>query len=174
MFKDQQTPYRQYNLLILNEDPRRLRLKDVSKQAGPGLQVKKASRATAAVDFDNDGDPDIATTELNDRPTLLRCDVDRTRGPANWLQVALRGDPGARVPLDAAGAVVTVRAGELTLMRIRLIGSSFQSSEDPRLLFGLGAAERVDRIEVAWPNGKTTVRTDVAVNQLILIEYSDS
>jgi hypothetical protein len=174
IFKDQQTPYRQYNLLILNEDPRRLKLEDVSKKAGPGLQVKKASRATAAVDFDNDGDADIATTELNDRPTLLRCDVDRGRAPANWLQVALRGDPAAKVSRDAAGAVVTVHAGDLSLMRIRLIGSSFQSSEDPRLLFGLGGAERVDRIEVLWPNGKTTTRTDVAVNQLVTIAYSDS
>ncbi|MGH7162526.1 MAG: FG-GAP repeat domain-containing protein, partial [Planctomycetota bacterium] len=98
-FPDQQTTYRQYNLLVLNEDPPRLKLRDVSAIAGPGLQVYKCSRAAVRVDIDGDGDLDIATSEINDSPCLLRCDLDRSGGGRHWLQLLLRGDPERRVPL---------------------------------------------------------------------------
>jgi hypothetical protein len=168
-FKDQHTPYRQTNLLLLNRDPRRLRIEDVSARAGPGLAVQKASRAAVALDFDNDGDMDIATTELNDTPCLLRCDL-APEAPRHWLMVRLRGRPGAGVPLDPAGAVVRVRAGGLVATRVLLLGSSFLSSEDPRLHFGLGEHERADEVEVAWPGGATTIVRDVPAGRVLEIE----
>ena len=62
----------------------------------------------------------------------------------------------AGVPLDPAGAEVTVTAGDLRTTRILLLGSSFLSSEDPRLHFGLAGRAEVDSIEVLWPNGVRT------------------
>ncbi|MCI0636498.1 MAG: VCBS repeat-containing protein, partial [Actinobacteria bacterium] len=137
IFKDQHTPYRQTNLLLLNRDPKRLKIEDVSARAGPGLAIRKASRAAAAIDFDNDGDVDIATTELNDTPCLLRCDVD-PKAARHGLTVRLRGRPDAGIPLDPAGTIVRVRAIDIDATRVLLLGSSFLSSEDPRLHFGLG------------------------------------
>ncbi|NJN14111.1 MAG: VCBS repeat-containing protein, partial [Planctomycetes bacterium] len=102
-FPGQETTYRQYNLLVHMLDAERLRFEDVSARAGPGLAVNKCSRAAAVVDFDNDGDPDILTSELNDSPSLLRCDVDRSVAPAHWISLRLRGNPAAQVPLDPAG-----------------------------------------------------------------------
>ncbi|HEX5138982.1 MAG TPA: CRTAC1 family protein, partial [Planctomycetota bacterium] len=168
MFLDQHTPYRQTNLLLRNVDPRRIRLEDVSARAGPGLLVQKASRAAVRIDFDNDGDADIATTELNDTPCLLRCDL---AAPRHWLMVRLRGRPQAGIPLDAAGTVVRVRAGDLLLTRVRLLGSSFLSSEDPRLAFGLGANARADTVEVTWLDGKTTTLREVAPDRVLDIPY---
>ena len=170
-FKGQETTYRQYNLLILNRDPKRLKLENLGGRAGPGFDLKKCSRAAAMIDFDNDGDPDIVTSELNDTPALLRCDVDRSGGPRHWLAVRLRGKPSRKVPLDPAGAVVTVKAGAISISRVLMIGSSFQCSEDPRLLFGLGENDTVDSVEVLWPNGKRTTRKKVKADQLLLIEY---
>jgi hypothetical protein len=170
IFRDQHTPYRQTNLLLLNRDPRRLRIEDVSARAGPGLAVQKCSRAAVAVDFDNDGDVDIATTELNDTPCLLRCDL-APAAPRHWLMVRLRGRPAAGVPLDPAGAIVSVRAGDLVRSRVLLLGSSFLSSEDPRLHFGLGAHAKVDAVEVAWPDGRTTVVKDAAAGRTLDIAY---
>lgn len=170
IFKDQNTPYRQTNLLLLDRDPKRTRIEDVSALAGPGLAIRKASRAAVTVDFDNDGDLDIATTELNDTPCLLRCDLD-TGVDRHWLMVRLRGRPEAGVPLDPAGAVVRVSAGDLRMTRVLLLGSSFLSSEDPRLHFGLGPRRKADKVEVIWPDGKTTVRTDVPADGLLTIEY---
>ncbi|MHC4548942.1 MAG: CRTAC1 family protein [Planctomycetota bacterium] len=172
-FSAQQTTYRQANLLLLNRDPRRLKLDDVSLRAGPGLQVAKCSRATAAVDFDNDGDMDLATTELNDSPSLLRCDLDRSRAPHHWLMVSLKGNPAAGVPLDPAGTVVRVTAGDLTMVRVLQLGSSFQSCEDPRLHFGLGRHGAAASVEVAWPNGRRTRRERVLGDRVLALECPD-
>jgi len=167
----QEATYRQHDLLILNKDARRLRLENLRTRAGPGLDVEQCTRAAAVIDFDNDGDPDIATSVLNDAPALLRCDLTRRAGAPHWLAVRLRGKPSAKVPLDPAGAVVTVAAGDLRISRVFLIGSSFQSSEDPRLLFGLGPHAVADSIEVLWPNGTRTRRERVAADRLLEIRY---
>jgi len=171
-FPTLQTPYRQSNLLILNEDPRRLRLRDVSRTAGPGLAIRKPSCASVTVDFDNDGDLDLATTELNDSPCLLRFDLDPEDGPRHWVAIRLEGDPEAGIPRDAPGAVVRVTAGGRTMTRVRLIGSTFQSSEDPRLYFGLGEASEVEQVEVLWPNGRKSVLTEVPVDRVTTISFT--
>jgi len=171
-FKDQQTSYRQTNLVVLNADPERLKLVDVSNRAGPGLRVTKVSRAAVAVDLDDDGDLDIITSELNDRPTLLRLDIDRARNKNHWLMIHLVGDPAARIPMDPVGAIVNVTAGKLHMSRVRMIGSSFQSCEDPRLHFGLGPSAVAEKVEVRWPNGKTTVLENVAADRHIEIRYA--
>ncbi len=171
-FPDQQTSYRQHNVLLLNDDQKRLRFRDVSNQAGPGLMVKKSSRATAVIDFDNDGDLDIATTELNDTPCLLRADLAQD-APRHWLTVRLVGRPSAKVARDPAGAEVTVVAGGRSQSRVLLLGSSFQCCEDPRLHFGLGAATAVERIQVRWPNGLMTEHAAPRVDAALTIEYPD-
>jgi len=172
IFKDQHTPYRQTNLLLLNRDPKRLRLEDVSARAGPGLAIRKCSRAAVGVDYDNDGDVDIATTELNDTPSFLRCDVDPAKG-RHWLMVRLEGRPSAKIPLDPAGTVVRVRANGVLATRVLLLGSSFLSSEDPRLHFGLGANTSVDEVEVTWIDGRKTVLTAVPADRLLTVEYPE-
>jgi hypothetical protein len=170
IFRDQNTPYRQTNLLLLNRDPRRLRLDDVSARAGPGLGIRKASRTAVALDFDNDGDMDIATTEINDLPCLFRCDLD-PKTPRHWLMIRLKGRPAAGIPLDPTGAVVKVKAGDLEVTRVSLLGSSFLSSEDPRLHFGLGPHAKADHVEVTWMDGKTSVLKDIPAGRIVTIEY---
>jgi len=170
-FVGQETTYEQYNLLILTERTRPMRFRDVTSVAGPGIaDIRRASRAAVAVDFDNDGDIDIATSELNDVPCLLRCDIDRSAGSHHWLGIRLRGNPGKKVPLDPAGTEVTVVTGKKRQTRVLLLGSSFQSSEDPRLMFGLGDAAKADRVEIRWPNGERTLLESVPADQFLEIE----
>jgi len=168
--KNQDTSYRQVNPLILNEspNPNRLKFREVTAIAGPGLAVKKCSRAAVMIDFDNDGDPDIATTEMNDNPTLLRCD---RKASLRFLSVRLIGNPAKKVPLDPAGAVVSVKVGDRVLKRVLQIGSSFQSSEDTRLLFGLGK-DKIEYLEVLWPNSEKTRLDNPAPNQFLTIRLN--
>jgi len=168
-FPAQETTYKQTNLLVLNEEHTRPKIRDVSAIAGPGLALVKTSRAAVVVDFDNDGDPDIATTEINDSPSLLRCDLAVKH---HWVSFLLRGDPAAKIPLDPAGAQVTVTAGDLVQTRVLMFGSSFQCSEDPRLLFGLGLLDKVDSVEILWPNGETTELRDVPVDQVHKVRFT--
>lgn len=170
-FPAQETSYRQKNVFIEMENAKRLKIRDMSEFAGPAFRDVRVSRAAAEVDFDNDGDPDIAMINLNDMSSLLRCDLDRTGAPRHWIRVRLRGDPEKRIPNDPAGAEVTVTAGDIVTTRVFLLGSSFMSCEDPRMHFGLGDHAVVDSIQVLWPDGTQTRREKVRADQVVEIRY---
>ena len=136
--------YAQRNLLYRNLGGR---FEEVGGGAAGDWPAEGVSRAAAVADYDDDGDPDILFVNLNDRPALLRND---SRGGNGWIGLELAagaGDPegtGARVELWSAGS--------RQLREVRR-GYGFQSSHDPRLLFGLGPASRADSLVVVWPSG---------------------
>ncbi|MFQ5915932.1 MAG: ASPIC/UnbV domain-containing protein, partial [Nitrospinota bacterium] len=115
-----------------------------------GLDSISDGRATVFADFDNDGDLDVFLTTLQGQAHLLfRNNIGQEN---NYLRVALAGSSG--LSRDTYGAVVRVHTSAGTLTKIKSGGSGFISQHDPRLLFGLGADEEADGIEVTWPNGK--------------------
>ncbi len=137
---------------------------DVSKDAGPGLAVRKVSRGAAFGDLDDDGDLDLVINNLDDTPTVLRND---SGAAGHWLKVLLRGAGrnhaaiGARVRVEAAG-----------ILRSRYVRSSdsYLSHHDLRLHFGLGEADTVDRLTVDWPDGTTETISGLGVDRLLVIE----
>jgi hypothetical protein len=132
------------------------RFEDASSAFGLGAVGRLHGRGSAAADYDNDGDLDVAVNSIAGPLVLLE-----NRGTdGNWLEVGLVGfHPGARVRV--------VLPDGRTLVRDLLAGSSYLSSEDPRAHFGLGSATVVPELVVTWPDGKQTRLTDVDANQLI-------
>ena len=118
------------------------------------------ARGAAAADFDNDGDLDVVVNQIGGTAVILRNEGGNEQG--NWLQFSF----GSPAP---AGALVTITLPDGSQLRRELhVGSSFHSTEDPRLHFGLGDAEVVD-VEV-WVNGRRSVMEGVAVNQVVVVE----
>ena len=117
-----------------------------SDRAGPPFQAQRVGRALAAGDLDNDGRVDLVMACLDEPLMYLH---NRTDG-GHWLALRLEGTASNR---DAVGARVAVTAGGRTRVAWRIGGGSYQSAADPRLHFGLGAADRVEAIEVRWPSG---------------------
>jgi hypothetical protein len=135
---------------------------ELGAEAGPGVTDAHCSRGCAFGDFDNDGDVDILIVNLNEPPSLLRNDL---AGKQNWIKVKLEGVKSNR---SAIGARVLVHyAGKVQAQAV-LSQSSFYSSNDPRLHFGLGGSVSVD-IEVCWPNGLHEQLRNVGANQLITL-----
>jgi hypothetical protein len=134
-------------------------LVDIGTSLGLSKVGPLVARGSAAADYDNDGDLDVAVATIGGSLVLLE-----NKGTAgNWLGVALEGfHPGA--------TVTAVLPDGRTLIRDALAGSSYLSSEDPRLHFGLGSATTVRRLVVRWPGGKETSLEDVAANQLVVVE----
>jgi hypothetical protein len=60
---------------------------------------------------------------------------------------------GTKSNRDAIGARIRVKAGSRTLIDEVRSGSSFDSNNDMRVHFGLGAASKIDWVEVRWPTG---------------------
>ena len=125
-------------------------------------QDRRLSRSAMAGDIDNDGDLDLYVHNLNDRPSLLRNDYAR----GHWLGVRLVGTQSNR---DGVGARLHVVAGDHVQMRDALRGSSFLSSEDPRIHFGLGAATAIDCLVVRWPSGRRQVVTSPPVDGYLTV-----
>jgi hypothetical protein len=84
----------------------------------------------------------------------------------NWITLKLEGTKSNR---SAIGARVRITAGDLVQTGEVRSGGSYLSQSDLRLHFGLGAATKVDRIEITWPGGAKSSKSDTPVNQLLEI-----
>lgn len=154
---DPAEPYRNPRLLYRNLGNGKF--EDVSHLAGPGIAAAHSSRGAAFGDFDNDGDVDVLIMNMDEPPSLLRNDL----APKNrWVKVKLQGK-------SATGTSVTLTAGGKQQTAVLLSQSSFLSANDPRLHFGLGAAERVEKIAVRWASGVTEEFPGGPTNSLLLL-----
>jgi hypothetical protein len=123
---------------------------DATARAGSDLGVMRSARGVAFADADDDGDVDALIVDMDEMPRLQE---NRTPRRGHWISVRTIGSESNR---DGIGAVVRVRAGGKTRAREMRTTQGLYSSHDPRLHFGLGAADRVDFVEVSWPSGRTS------------------
>ena len=147
--------YAQRNQLFANEGSG---VFSVVEEAGPGLLVQKSSRAAISGDYDQDGDVDLFTTNIDDSPTLLR---NETRA-GRYLVV--------RIEPETVGTWVRLVAGGRTQVRSVGGAASYLGHSDARLHFGLGRAERVERVEVRWPDGAVTRLEDLPVDEVVVVK----
>ena len=152
--------YAQRNQLFLNTGSGRFH-EMISADSGLGLA--KSSRGAAFGDLDNDGDVDVVVNNVDDSPTILRNDT--TRG-GHWLTVRLVGTSPNE---PAIGARVTAVIPGRKLTREVRSGGSYLSQNDLRLHFGLGSAQRLDRLLVRWPDGREQVLVDVPVDRFLTV-----
>jgi hypothetical protein len=138
----------------------------VGDEAGPAMASRHVSRGCAFGDFDNDGDLDILIMNRNEPPTLLRNDAPVGN---HWLKVRLEGTKSNR---SAIGARVLVRYGGKLQAQCVTSQSSFLSSNDPRLHFGLGGVTTAD-VEIHWPAGTSETHAGVKADQLITVREGD-
>ena len=132
----------------------------IPEEASAAIASRHVSRGCAFGDFDNDGDLNIVIMNQNETPSLLRNDAPSAN---HWIKIRVIGTKSNR---NAFGSRVTVRYGDKVQVQEAMSQSSYVSSNDPRLHFGLGSAESVD-IEIRWPLGLVEQHKSVQVNRLI-------
>jgi hypothetical protein len=137
---------------------------EVSAMCGPAILEPHASRGCAFGDFDNDGNVDILIMNMSEPPSLLRSE---NHSGNHWLSVKALGTRSDR---SAIGARMAVAAGGRRQVREVLSGSSYISQSDLRQHFGLGAAKKVDQIEVRWPSGQVDREDSIEADQFVTIQ----
>jgi enediyne biosynthesis protein E4 len=163
---DDSTDYEVRNVLLMNTG--KGQFTNVSDKCGDALKVKLSSRGTAFGDLDNDGDVDAVVLNWRRSPTIIRNDSPTKN---HWLQVRLQG---VKTNRDGVGARVKVVSGKLTQIDEVHSGRGYQSHYGMRLHFGLGALNKIDRVEVRWIGGGMDVLKNVRVDQILKITEGSS
>lgn len=153
--------FRSPAMLFRSEEGRRLT--DLAPLLGGGLARPILGRGSAAGDLDNDGRLDLLAVDYEGEPLLLR-NVSETAN--HWVTLDLRASGTNHF---AYGARVTVRCGGRVSGAVLSPASSYLSSSDPRLHFGLGRSPRIDSLTIRWPSGRTEVLRDVPADGILVV-----
>jgi hypothetical protein len=120
---------------------------DISASAGSGPTTPASSRGLAVGDLWNDGRMSAVISNMNAAPSLL---VNQIRNSNHWIAVRTIGTKSNR---DGIGARIRVKTPSRILVDEVRSGSSYDSNSDMRVHFGLGAAAKVEWVEIRWPSG---------------------
>jgi hypothetical protein len=157
--------YRQTPLLMRNTGKGFV---NVSTSAGQPFNTPLAARGAAFGDLDNDGDTDIVIGVNDGSPVVLRNEGTRN----HWLGVSLAG-PKWNVDGLGARIVLVDGSGRQFVQEVTRAGS-YLSSNDARVIFGLGTATSVKSIEVRWPGGRTRKILNPSIDRYLTISEQDA
>lgn len=144
---DPNAPFRQTAQLFHNDG--KAVYSDTSAQLGEYGKTPYLGRGVAFGDYDNDGDTDMVVINNGGPAVLLRNENPHRH---HWIGVRC---VGTRQNRSGLGVRITVEAGGRSQSRETRTASSYLSSCDPRVLVGLGTADRVEKLTVRWPGGQT-------------------
>jgi hypothetical protein len=146
-----------------------------------GADFRQDGRGFVLFDYDNDGWIDIGITSPNKpRFRLLRNQFaelpgevpGRTNGFVSLQLVGGQTDAEPSIewsPRDPIGATVMVKIGSTNRKYQLSCGEGLSSQNTNRIHIGLGSAQQIERIEIQWPSGKTTIRKNVPAGSRLKI-----
>ena len=148
------------NRLYLNVDGRAFLDASFASRA----DIDSDSRSAVAADFDGDGAMDLLVCSVGGGP--LRLFRNRFPSQGHRLRLELVGTESNRA---AIGSRVILQCGQEQIVRDLFPPNPFMGQGPPRLLIGVGKAEKIDRLMVRWPTGKTQEFHDLPVDRPITI-----
>jgi len=140
------------------------RFEDVTAAQPESFRAPRVGRGLAVGDYDNDGFPDLLVGNNGQEGQLFRNSGAPGR---HWIGIRLVGVKSVR---DGTGARLRLTAGPLVSHDQAKGGTSYCSSQDPRILFGLGAQAKVDSLEILWPSGERQLLRALPADRYVTVE----
>lgn len=154
---------RQTPLLLENHDG--TRFDNVARAAGQYTDSTHMGRGVAVGDVDNDGDLDLAVSHTNEPVALLSNESENSN---QWIALKLVGTRSSRDPVGAVVHMETKRGNQIRQVKG---GTSYASSNDPQIFFGVKEADTIVSFEIHWPSGvRQTLSGEPANRTLTVIE----
>ena len=157
--------YDQPPVVLRNDGP--AGFEPVTRTWGPRLDAMRSGRAVAVGDLDRDGDLDLVMTTI-DGPLRVLIDEGRRTNRAAVVRLV-----GRSPDTEALGAKVAIEVGTHRQIGIVRRGGSILAASDSALHFGLGGADRIDRLSVRWPDGSNSTYTELPADTEIVIRRTD-
>jgi hypothetical protein len=136
---------------------------EISSTLKPQMRQPILGRGLASGDYDNDGRIDFLVIDHEGHPLLLH---NETQTSNHWITLDLRDEGRNKF---AYGAHVVLRAGKRQWVGVVSPASSYLSSSDPRLHFGLGSAQQVDSIKIRWSGGHQQIVRNIKADRILQI-----
>lgn len=145
-------------------------LKFTNKQEEWGIDVASYSNGLAYADFDQDGDFDLITNNIDETPLIYKNNA-REINENNFISINLAGSNNN---IDGIGARVSIWLQGNIQIQEQFLTRGYQSSVNKGLIFGLGKNDKIDSVQVKWVDGKTELLKNIDSNQFIELQYSNA
>ncbi len=160
-------PLRQNSTLLENQSGRRFQ--EFAPPENSYLTRSHMSRGLAAADIDDDGDLDFAVSNINEPMAVL---VNQDTSPHHWIELQLIGTDSTRLPIGASIMIQT--EGKPNQLRLQKGGTSYASTNGPRIHVGLGKSSGPVDLVIRWPSGTRQTVSQLEVDHIWLIVESDN
>lgn len=147
----------QLPLLLKNNGKGRLARVDFSDDSY--FSQKWRGRGVVHMDFDHDGDLDLAVSHVNQSAALLR---NEQKSTGKWCALDLVGRESNR---DAIGAKVVFKTNVRRYLRMVVGGGSYMSQSPYTVHCAFPADEKLEQVEITWPLGRQEVWKNFEMNQ---------
>jgi hypothetical protein len=145
-------------------------IKFINKTMEWGLDQEAISNGAAYADFDNDGDLDLITNNLNHPVTVLR-NNESEKLKNNFVRIKLIG---SKFNSQGTGSKIWVETDDKRIFQEAYYERGYLSSSEPVITLGIGSSTIIKSLKVRWPDGRQTLLNNLQPNELIKVVYSDS
>ncbi|MDO3383250.1 CRTAC1 family protein [Gilvimarinus algae] len=153
------------NVFFVNQNGK---LNNRSKESG--MDLVGNSRSAAYLDFDNDGDLDVILNNYHEKAYFYKNELDASGSSSNWVKIKLIGNPSKGVSRDAIGArIILHTSGGQKIWREVHSTIGYMSVHPKEQHIGLGD-QKINSIEITWPNGEKTSMDTLALNRSHVVE----
>ncbi len=140
------------------------------KNSNWNINALTSTTGAAYADFDNDGDLDVVTNNVDDFAFIYRNNTTELNVGNNFVQIQLKGQKNNP---NGIGARVILEHDNNKQLIEQNLSRGFQSSVSKKIHFGVGISKTIEKLTVIWPDGKRQSLTDLAPNKTYTLDYKN-